>query len=111
MILGIDGNAIDMATLGVGVLAVLPRPVKCFLRRSERPGRSAWDRQKAVTDFLNGASVVPFAVMAGSTFWTGLLNDVLNSKISLGLAGTVGFFFILGEVLSAGSEDDRRPPH
>lgn len=101
---GIDGNAIDMATIGAGLLAVLVRPLRCVIGK-----RAAWNRQKAVTDFLNGSSIVPFAVMGASTFWTWMLEEVLKSKISLGLAGVVGFLFILGEVMSAGKDESKQP--
>ena len=92
MIFGIDGNAIDMATMVSGALSVFVRPLRC----------SQWDRQKAVTDFLNGAALIPFAIMVGTTFWTGLIDEVMKSKISLGLSGAVGLMFILAEVLNAG---------
>lgn len=98
---GIDGNAIDMATIGLGFIAVFIRPLRCFLR-----GKPAdWSRQKAVLDALNGAALIPFLVMLASTFWTSLLPEVMKSKVSLGLAGLVGTIFILAEVMSAGSKD------
>lgn len=99
MILGIDGNAIDMATVLAGVISICVRPVRCAIKKT-----TAWKREKVVVDFLNGASIVPFAVMLGSTFWTSLLEEVMKSKISLGLAGAVGFLFIAAEILNAGNE-------
>lgn len=103
--LGIDGNAIEMATLGFGLLSVFVRPIRCFKR-----GHTAWNRQKVVTDFLNGASIVPFAVMFGSAFWTQLVDEVVKSKTSLGLAGAIGLVFIIGEVLNAGKENSNSFP-
>ena len=100
MILGVDGNAIDMATLGGGFICVLV----CAAKRN-RHNRAAFDRSKVVVDFLNGASIVPFMVMMASTFYTQLLEEVLKSKISLGIAGTVGFFFLLGEVFAPVKEE------
>ncbi len=91
MIFGMDGNAIDMATMTIGALSIFIRPC-----------RSGWDRQKAVTDFLNGAAIIPFAIMVGTTFWTSLIDEVMKSKISLGLAGFVGLLFVIAEVLNAG---------
>lgn len=97
MILGIDGNAIDMATLGCGFGAMLIRPLRCMLR-----GDPAWNRQHVVTDFLNGSSLVPFVLIVGSTFWSWMLDEALKSKVSLSLAGGVGLFFVMAEVLNAG---------
>ena len=97
---GIDGNAIDMATIVCGLLAVLIRP----WRIKQLTGKWSWDRGKSVLDFLNGASLVPFAVMAMSAFWTKLLQEVIQAKASLALAGTIGLLFLIGEALAAGSE-------
>lgn len=97
---GADGNAIDMATILVGIFATFVRPCRRMIRREG----FTFDRSKCVVDFLNGASLVPFVIMAGSTFYTVLLNEVMKSKVSLGVAGVVGFFFIIGEVLGAGSK-------
>ena len=97
MILGIDGNVIDMATVCLGFAGMLIRPVRCKLR-----GDTAWNRQHAVTDFLNGSSLVPFALIVGSTFWSWMLEEALKSKASLSLAGGVGLFFVMAEVFNAG---------
>ena len=62
--LGIDGHAIDMAAMLCGVLAMLVRP--CRLGH--------WNREKAIADFLNGTSVVPFVAMAASVLWVRIFN-------------------------------------
>lgn len=100
--LGADGNAIDMATLLVGMAALIVRPIRCKLTSK----KFVFNRSKSLVDFLNGASLVPFAVMVGSTFYTKLFEEVLRSKGSLGIAGFVGLLFVLGEVLGAGSKPD-----
>ena len=92
MMLGIDGNAIDMAAMLCGLLAMCVRPL--------RLGR--WTREKAIADFLNGTSVVPFVVMAASVLWTSLQPMVLESTLSLGLAGAVGAIFVVADIATAG---------
>ena len=90
--LGIDGNVIDMAAMLCGVLAMLVRP--CRLGH--------WNREKAIADFLNGTSVVPFVAMAASVLWTSLRPMVLESSLSLGLAGAVGAIFVVADIATAG---------
>jgi hypothetical protein len=90
--LGIDGNAIDMAAMLCGVLAMCVRPYR--LRH--------WTREEAITDFLNGTSVVPFVTMAASVWWTSLRPLVLESGLSLGLAGAVGAILVVADIATAG---------
>lgn len=90
----------DMATLLVGIASLFVRPVRCMLVDK----KFVFNRSKSLVDFLNDVSLVPFAVMVGSTFYTKLFEEVLRSKGSLGIAGSVGLLFVLGEVLGAGSK-------
>ncbi|MDB5753205.1 MAG: hypothetical protein JWP65_3626 [Ramlibacter sp.] len=94
MLFGADGNAIDMATIGAGLLAVAVGLIRAWLK--ER--RFSYDRSKTIVDFLNGSTVVPFAVLLASPFWKFLATEIMAAKISLGLAGGVGLLFLIGEI-------------
>lgn len=92
---GIDGNAIDMATILIGAGSVFVRPVRNLIN-----GQPAnFDRRDCAVDFLNGATLVTFIMLVGCAFWTALMQEVLKSKVSLPLAGGMGVLFLLGEIL------------
>ena len=90
--LEIDGNIIDVWSMAFGLGCIFIRP--CRSR--------TWDRTKATADFLNGVAVVPFGFMMLGTIWTPLRDLVLESPISLGIAGGMGFLFMLAEIMTAG---------
>jgi hypothetical protein len=95
----VDGNVVDIVTLCVGTVAVFVRPV----RRGWKGLKPAFTRRACVVDFLNGATLVPFLLLIGSVISSELLQEALKAKLSMGLAGGVGVFFILGELLSGDS--------
>ena len=97
MVLAIDGSAIEIATICVGIVAVFVRPA----RRRVRKKLPLFATRECVIDFLNGAALVPFLLLAGSMFSSELLQEVLKAKFSMGLAGGVGSLFILGEIFSS----------
>lgn len=74
-----------------------------------RWGKQGWDIRKdeCVVSFLNGATMVPFFVLAVSVFSPTMLNLALTAKGATALAGCVGIFFVLGETLSP--KDLRKP--
>ena len=96
-----DGNLINAATGGVGVLAIFVRP----LRKHSRKHARCWSSREAITDFLNGASVVPFVCLFISIFDAALLPLILENKAAMAVAGGIGTLFISGEILSAGRDD------
>ncbi|WP_225774403.1 hypothetical protein [Pseudomonas sp. Marseille-Q5115] len=51
-----------------------------------------------VTAFFNGTSVVPFGLIAGCISYPDWIQVVMESKLSMAIAGGVGMFFVLGEV-------------
>ncbi|MBM3106175.1 hypothetical protein IIE18_13620 [Pseudomonas sp. V1] len=57
--------------------------------------------------FLNGATMVPFFVLAISVFSPAMLTLAMTAKGATALAGCVGIFFVLGETLSP--KDLRKP--
>lgn len=93
----LDGGTVDIATLIVGLICILVRPAKRFLRKKV----PLFTRRDAVVDFLNGATIVPFFLLVGSACSNELLSEALKAKLSMGLAGVIGTIFILGELLSS----------
>lgn len=90
-----DGNIVDMLSLGVGLLAIAIRP----LRRWFLHQKKLFYRDKAIADFLNGATLVPFVFMVVGVFSKEYMNTLINSsKLSIGLAGGVGMLFVLSEL-------------
>lgn len=71
-----------------------------------KQGMSIRKDECAVT-FLNGATMVPFFILAVSVFSPKMLTIALGAKGSIALAGVVGIFFVLGETISP--KDLRRP--
>lgn len=59
--------------------------------------------QECTSALLNGASLFPFILMFIAAFSPKLLELAGAAKLSLALAGGVGLFFVLGEVLKPSS--------
>ncbi|WP_122750037.1 hypothetical protein [Pseudomonas sivasensis] len=78
----------------------------CVAIRWFKQGMSIRKDECGVT-FLNGATMVPFFVLASSVFSPAMLNLAIAAKGATALAGCVGIFFVLGESISP--KDLRRP--
>ncbi len=78
----------------------------CVALRWFKQGLSI-QKDECVVSFLNGATMVPFFVLAISVFSPAMLNLAMTAKGATALAGCVGIFFVLGETLSP--KDLRRP--
>ncbi|PWE13082.1 hypothetical protein [Alcaligenes faecalis] len=96
-----DSNLINAATIGAGFFAAAVRPLRKKLKKQER----CWTSQKAISDFLNGSSVVPFACLLATAFDPSLIPIIVENKAAMALAGGIGSIFIVGEVLSAGRDE------
>lgn len=103
--LGIDGNRFNIATLTVAVLTIFVRPLRRRLLRGRT--KPCWRADKAAYDFLNGSAIVPFAVMPMTVFSKSLSDIVLSNVPTLAAAGVVGFIYVIGEVFTAGRDDDK----
>ncbi|NWA29035.1 hypothetical protein HX870_00530 [Pseudomonas gingeri] len=57
-------------------------------------------KDECVVAFLNGATLVPFVVLVTSAFSPDLLELALTTKGAMALAGGVGIFSVLGEVIA-----------
>ena len=90
----LDGNVVDMATIGVGLMPPLVRVLKKCLSKTN----PYFVREQAVNDMLNGVMLVPFLMMAGSVFSSEIMTQLVSSaKITLAIGGVAGLFFVLGE--------------
>lgn len=91
----IDGNAVDIATIIVGIVSVGISPIKNLLT-GKTP---CFVREKAMNDMFNGVMLVPFCLMIGSVFSSELMKELLSSaKITLAIGGLAGLFFVVGEI-------------
>lgn len=94
----LDGSLADMATIVVGVLSALIKPVK----RKLSGKTPVFTREGAIVDTLNGFTVVPFLLMIGSVFSSHVLDELMKSaKITLAIGGFVGLVFVIGELLKS----------
>jgi hypothetical protein len=92
--LGFDGNLIEIATVLFGAVCVFIRPARRYFRGAKR----RFVRRDCIIDFLNGATLIPFLLLIGSVFSTSIFNEVIHSKMSISLAGSLGIIFIIGEL-------------
>jgi hypothetical protein len=92
----LDGSVVDMTTIGVGLAAMFLRP----LRRKLNKHPNCFSMRDCVVDFLNGSTIVPFLLLVMSVMSTRLLHEALQTnKLSMGIAGVIGFIFIARELL------------
>lgn len=63
-------------------------------------------RDECSNALLNGASLFPFILIFFAAFSTKVFEAAAASKLSLALAGGVGFLFVMGEVLKPASLKD-----
>ncbi|ATR83048.1 hypothetical protein CS390_11055 [Pseudomonas sp. HLS-6] len=82
---------LDAWTVVVGFIAVVLR----YLMQ----GFSV-KKDECVVAFLNGATIVPFAVLVSSAFSPDFLELAMTTKGSMALAGGVGIFSVAGDVLA-----------
>ena len=92
-----DGNIVDMTTISVGVAASAVSPLKRFIG-TRKP---YFNRDKAISDILNGVTLVPFLMMVGSVFSSDILNGLMSSaKITVAIGGLAGLAFVIGEIFN-----------
>lgn len=95
-----DGNWVDMLTISGGVVGVFVKPFLRFARNS----RPCWIHRSAVNDFLNAASLAPFALLFLAPFNKWVLAELVTAtKVTLGLAGGIGILYVVKELLSVES--------
>lgn len=106
MLLELNDTTLSATTFAFGGISIFIRPCRRYWRIKKKGVEGkCWNTAKAITDFLNGASTVPFICLAASSFHPAMLALVTANKVSLTVAGVIGLFAVLGEVLSAGRED------
>lgn len=94
----LDGSAVDIWTVAVAITAIFIRPIR---RRFSRI-TPCFNLTNCVSDFLNGATLVPFALLVGAVMSNAILAEALKTnKIFMALAGAIGMLYIVGELLSS----------
>jgi hypothetical protein len=100
----IDGNWVEMLALGCGFLGICVKPAI----RKYREISPCWVFRDAGNDFLNAASLAPFALLMAGVFNTWIFDQLVKSgKLPLGLAGGIGVLYVLKELLSLHSSSDQ----
>jgi hypothetical protein len=90
------GVGINAATMIVGIATVGINILVRFFS-GHKPCIS---RGRCASDLLNGVVLVPFALMFLSVFSDTLLHDLIQTNmVLLSVAGGIGLFFALGEIL------------
>lgn len=89
-----DLTAVDAVTIAVAFGVALCAPI---VRRA-RGIRPAISGTQVTIDFLNGSVVFPFMLLIWSAFDGSVLGKLGDARISVALAGSVGLFFIIGEL-------------
>lgn len=91
----IDGSMADMSAIITGIVVSFIRPTRRFFNKQ----KPYFISESAITDVLNGVTIVPFMLMIGSVFSTQFLDELLKSaKITLAIGGVVGMIFIVNEL-------------
>ncbi len=95
-ILGLTIHAgVDAITLAVGILAI---PAKIVARRAYSVVPVV-TRRKCIVDFLNGVTIVPFALMIGSLASRDVFELLTSTNmVFIGVAGFIGLVFVIGEL-------------
>ena len=93
----LDGNWVDMLTMITGGLAIFAKPLVRWITNVG----PCWSHREVMNDFLNGASIAPFALLMACPFSQWVLKEMLTaSKVSLGLAGGIGVLYVAKELFS-----------
>lgn len=101
----IDGQFVNAATIVVGIFSIFVRP----LRRWCNDHPKCWAVDKTVVDFLSGTSLLPFAVLGATPLFPALGTLIGSMQFPMALAGVIGSFFVLGEILTAGRDEASAP--
>lgn len=86
-----------MATIAVAIGSCLVRPIR---RRWSKKG-PCFTANNLIIDFLNGTVLVPFALMIGSAFSQGILEEALKTnRLFLTVGGVIGLIFVVREFIN-----------
>jgi hypothetical protein len=99
-VVSLDPWGIDSVTLGVGLIAVMLLATIRWICKSE----PVFSRRRVITDFLHGSVIYPFALLMVSVPDIQIFDHLRNSRLVLGLAGGVGIFFVVGELITTALE-------
>lgn len=90
----------DSLTLIVAVVV----PALLGLIRWKRGFSPSFSRRRYITDFLLASAIVPFVLLLFSVRVPAIFDYMKASKLPVGLAGAVGLFFVVGELLTSAAE-------
>jgi hypothetical protein len=91
----LDGSRLDILTLAVAFVTILVRPTRRRLTGSD----VKTNRQELGTDFLNGATLVPFGAMILSVLSSDILRTAMEGdRLFFGVGGGLGLIFVIGEL-------------
>lgn len=93
----IDGSAVDVLTLVVGIVVMVVRPTRrLFTKR-----RPCFSRLTAMVDFMNGVVIVPFGLLVVASISKPMLEELIHTnRFFLAVAGVIGLIFVVGEVMN-----------
>jgi hypothetical protein len=101
----VDGSIVEILTWAVAVVCV---PIKAIARQRAKQ-RPYWSRRACIVDFLHGATVVPFLVLAISPLSHGMMDTMIKeSRHVLMIAGGVGLLFVFGELFDFSAHPPER---
>jgi hypothetical protein len=99
--MNLDGNWVDMFTF---IAAILGAGIKPFLRYVKNLP-PFFRHRDAANDAMNGATFFTFSLMIASVFSSTMMAALLNStKVTIGLAGLLGCFYVIKELTSLSEE-------
>src|SRR5258708_34802303 len=96
-----DGSVVDIASRVSAVLCPFFKPCRrlCIKKFYPEATPSKWTQADFIADIMNGASLVPFALLIGCVLSSDLLKTALEtSKVFMGIGGLIGFVFLAGGI-------------
>jgi hypothetical protein len=89
-----DRSWVDMGTILFGLVAVRRRSILSTPR-----GITAANRDRVISDLLNGADLFPFLVLIPAAFSSYVIKEISHSSVvTFSLSGALGMIWVSGEL-------------
>lgn len=89
-----DRSWVDMGTILFELVAARRRSVLSTPR-----GITAANRDRVISDLLNGAALFPFLVLIPAPFSSYVINEISHSSVvTFSLSGALGMIWVIGEL-------------